>query len=150
MYDRYQNFTVKLLIIQRYIQRIKTEELAEYDLKASHVSCIYYLHKEEQLTATELSEICLEDKSYISHSLKYLEDNGYVVCNSNAKKRYNAPFRLTDKGNELGGIISDKINHVLAPAGDGITEEERSVLYHCLDKISANLDKICEKYNSDH
>lgn len=148
MYDRFQNFTVMILKIHRCIQKIKTAEIAEFNLKSSHVSCLYYLYKENTLTATELCEICLEDKSYISHSLRYLEANGYISCDSEAKKRYNAPFYLTEKGRELGAYIAEKIDTVLEPASDGMTEEDRVTLYRCLGQISGNLEKICEKYNN--
>ena len=80
MDDRYQSFTVMILKIHRCIQKIKVEETAEYNLKGTHVSCLYYLYKETELTATELCDICQEDKSYLSHSLRYLEANGYIFC----------------------------------------------------------------------
>lgn len=146
MDDRYQNFTVMILKIHRAIQKIKVEETAEYSLKGTHVSCLYYLYKKTALTATELCEICQEDKSYISHSLRYLETNGYISCNSAAKKRYNTPLSLTDKGKKVGAFISEKIDSVFEPAGEGMTDEERGVLYRCLDRISRNLDRFCGKY----
>ena len=147
MDDRYQSFTVMILKIHRCIQKIKVEETAEYNLKGTHVSCLYYLYKETELTETELCDICQEDKSYLSHSLRYLEANGYIFCDSAAKKRYNAPLTLTQKGKELGAFIAQKIDSVFEPASKGITEEERSVLYRCLSRISQNLDNICKKYN---
>lgn len=147
MYDRYKSFTVMILRIQRAIQKIKSEEMAEFNLKIPHVSCIYYLYKEDSLTATELCDICGEDKSYISHSLKYLEENEYILCKSNAKKRYNAPFYLTEKGRELGFYVANKIDAVLEPAGEGMTDEEREVFYRCLNLIGANLEQVCKKYD---
>lgn len=148
MYERFKNFTVLILKIHRAIQKIKTEEIAEYHLKSSHVSCLYYLYKENTLTATELCEICQEDKSYISHSLRYLEENGYISCDSTARKRYNAPLNLTERGKELGAYIAQKIDSVLEPAGEGLTDEDRVCLYRYLTQISDNLDKICRQYGS--
>ena len=147
MYDRFHNFTVLILNVHRSIQKIKTEEMAEFDLKAPHVSCLYYLYKEGSLTATELCEICHEDKSYVSHSLKFLEANGYVQCDSSARKRYNAPFSLAEKGKELGRRIVEKIDAVLLSAGNGVDDGERDIFYKSLLKISNNLEAICEKYN---
>lgn len=147
MYDRYKNFTVLILKIQRAIQKIKAEEMAGFNLKIPHVSCIYYLYKEKSLTATELCEICGEDKSYMSHALKHLEESEYILCDSSAKKRYNAHFSLTERGAELGQYVAAKIDAILAPAGDGMEEDERAIFYRCLTLISDNLEKICEKYN---
>ena len=147
MYDRFQNFTVLTLNIHRCIQKIKNEEMAEFDLKAPHVSCLYYLYKNGPLTATELCDICLEDKSYVSHSLKSLEADGYVTCDSSARKRYNAPLSLTDKGLELSRRMVEKIDRVLQSAGIGVDEADREIFYSSLLKISNNLESICEKYN---
>ena len=147
MYDRFQNFTVLTLNVHRCIQKIKAEEMAEFDLKAPHVSCLYYLYKNGPLTATELCDICLEDKSYISHSLKSLEADGYIRCDSSAKKRYNAPLTLTEKGRELCSRMVAKIDRVLQSASLGLEEEDRKIFYSSLLKISNNLEAICEKYN---
>ena len=147
MYDRYQNFTVLILNVHRCIQRIKNEEMAEFNLKAPHVSCLYYLYKNGPLTATELCEICLEDKSYVSHSLKALEADGYISCDCSTKKRYNAPLSLTDKGQELCRQMIEKIDRVLESAGLGVDEASREIFYDSLLKISNNLEAICEKYN---
>lgn len=147
MYDRFQNFTVLTLNIHRCIQKIKTEEMAEFNLKAPHVSCLYYLYKNGSMTATELCEISHEDKSYISHSLKSLEADGYICCDSSAKKRYNASLSLTEKGRELSSRMVDKIDRVLESAGSDVTESDREIFYSTLLKISNNLEAICEKYN---
>ncbi len=147
MQDRFQNFTVLTLNIHRCIQKIKNEEMAEFNLKAPHVSCLYYLYKNGPLTATELCEICLEDKSYVSHSLKSLEADGYITCDSNAKKRYNASLSLTEKGRDLSAKMVEKIDRVLLSAGVGVQDSEREIFYSSLLKISNNLEAICEKYN---
>jgi len=78
MKERFELFTVLIAKISRSIRKIKTEEMEEFDLKSPHVSCLYYLFKSNNLTATELCEICQEDKSAISRSLDYLESKGYT------------------------------------------------------------------------
>ena len=146
MYERYRDFTVMILKLHRCIQKIKSEEISEFHLKGAHVSCLYYLYKESSLTLTELSELCQEDKSYLARSLKTLEKDGYIACESAAKKRYNALLYLTEKGKALGAFVAERIDTVLRPAGDGLTEEDRGALYHGLSQVTANLEKICEKY----
>ncbi len=148
MYERFQTFTVLTLKISRCIHRIKTEEMAEFNLKSTHVSCLYYLYQKDALTATELCEICEEDKSYVSHSIRFLEENGYIRCSSTAKKRYKATFSLTEKGYDIASRIAQKIDAVMAPASQGLTEEERNIFYRGLVQISDNLQKICEGYDT--
>lgn len=146
MYERYKEFTTLILKLHRCIQKIKSEEISEYNLKSSHVSSLYYLYKEHALTLTELSELCQEDKSHLARSMRTLEANGYIACSSTAKKRYNAPLYLTEKGKEVGAYVAKKIDAVLEPVSDGVTDEDRSVLYRSLTQISRNLEQICLKY----
>ena len=80
MKERFETFTVLIAKINRNIRKIKNQEMAEYDLRSPHISCLYYLYSTNGLTATELCERCEEDKATISRSLDYLEKNGYIVC----------------------------------------------------------------------
>ena len=149
MEERFKTFTVLISGINRCIRRIKTEEMAEFNLKSPHVSCLYYLYKANSLTAKELCDICEEDKANISRSIKYLEENDYLTCKSQTPKRYQSPLVLTDKGREVGGIVAKKIDAILEDASDGLSEDERIILYRSLALIHENLRKICANYNSD-
>lgn len=146
MEKRFETFTGLIAKISQSIRRIKTVEMAEFDLKSSHVSCLYYLYKAGSLTAKELSELCEEDKAAVSRTVEYLENNGYIVCRSTAKKRYKAPFSLTELGEKISGQIAQKIDAILEKAGAGMSETERETLYRCLGVISGNLQKICDRY----
>ena len=144
MEERFETFTVLINGISRSIHKLKTAEMAEFDLKSSHVSCLYYLFKQDSLTAKELCDICAEDKANISRSVKHLEEKGYLVCHSKTVKRYQSPLTLTDKGREVGAYIAEKIDSILAYVSEGINEEHRRIMYESLAKISENLRKICE------
>ncbi len=148
MKERFETFTVLITNISRSIHRIKTEEMAEYNLKSSHVSCLYYLFKEGQLTAKELCDICEEDKANISRSIKYLEANGYLEGMSTAHKRYQTPIVLTEKGRTVAGGIVEKIDGVLAFSSEGLSEAEREIMYKSLLIISKNLQRKCEEYGN--
>ena len=146
MQERFQTFTVLIARLNRCIRKIKTEEMAEFDLKSSHVSCLYYLYKMVSLTARELCDLCREDKANISRAIKYLENNGYLVCTSKCIKRYQSPLRLTELGKQVGERISAKIDHILEQASAGLTEEQRVAMYRALDLISGNLQSLCASY----
>ena len=149
MYQRYKDFTVLITKISRSIKRIKTFEMEEINLKSPHVSCLYYLYKEEKLTATNICEISEEDKASISRALDYLELHDYVVCESNQKKRYNNYFRLTNKGADKAKYIANKIDNILDEVSKDLTKEERIILYKSLNIISDNLEKINERKGVD-
>lgn len=144
--DRFQNFTVLIGKINRSIKRIKTEEMKDFELKSPHVSSLYYLYKQSHLTSKELKDLCEEDKASISRSIEFLENNGYIVCKDvKNKKRYNSSLELTEKGILVGKRISEKIDNILEEASEGLSDNDRVILYRSLEKISDNLLKISDK-----
>lgn len=142
MQERFENFTVLINRISRNIRKIKNQEMAEYHLRSAHVSCLYYLYTNKGATATDLCGRCEEDKATISRALDFLETNGYLTCKSKSAKRYKSPLILTDKGNEVGKKIADKIGDVLDTISVGLTEEERVAFYRSLSIISGSLDAV--------
>ena len=147
MQERFQTFTTLIARLNRCIRKIKTEEMAELDLKSPHVSCLYYLYKADSLTSTELCNVCEEDKANISRSIEFLEKNGYIVCRSKTEKRYKSPLVLTEKGRETGAYIVRKIDAILEAVSRGVPEEHREVMYRSLSVICDNLQKICDAYD---
>ncbi|MBR6651121.1 MAG: MarR family transcriptional regulator, partial [Clostridia bacterium] len=87
MEERFKTFTLLMNGINRSIHKLKTAEMAEYQLKSSHVSCLYYLYKEE-MTAKDLCDICNEDKANISRAVKYLEENGFLESKAKTQTKY--------------------------------------------------------------
>ena len=149
MQERFQNFTVLITKINRNIKRIKTEEMEEFNLKSPHVSCLYYIYRAKSLTAKELSDICSEDKAAISRSLEFLEDNGYISCDSNMKKRYKSELKLTPKGESVAKRMAEKVDNIVNIASGDLTDEKRVVLYECLEYINQNLENYCNKYEGE-
>ncbi len=142
MQERFETFTVLINRISRNIRKIKNQEMAEYNLRSVHVSCLYYLYSAKGATATDLCERCEEDKATISRALDYLETNGFLTCEAKCAKRYKSPLVLTDKGSEAGKKIADKINGVLDAISGGLTDEERTAFYKSLSIISDSLDAV--------
>ncbi len=149
MKERFETFTVLIAKISRNIRKIKNQEMAEYDLRSSHISCLYYLYSFEAMIAADLCEKCEEDKATISRSLDYLEKNGYLTCEVKYSKRYKSPLILTEKGKEVGKRITDKIDRVLDEISIGLTEEERLDFYRSLSVISNGLDAIVKRYDEN-
>ncbi len=146
MTERFETFTVLIAKISRNIRKIKNQEMMEYDLKSSHISCLYFLYCAKSLTATELCERCEEDKATISRSLDYLERNEFISCESKSTKRYKSPIVLTEKGQKAGEIIAEKINNVFGEISAELTDRERADFYRCLTIISDGLDAMGKRY----
>lgn len=147
MEERFRTFTTQITKVSRLVRKIKTEEMSEFDLKSGHVSCLYYLYKQNALTSKQLCDICKEDKASISRSMDYLTKEGYVYCKGQSGKRYRCPFYLTEKGKEVGAHIVEKIDRILSQTNEGLTDEQLRDFYRALAMISNNLEKICESYD---
>ena len=101
MENRFGRFTLLISNINRYINKIKSEEMNEFGLKSYHVSCLFYLYKSQSdgLTASELCSLCEEDKGTISRSLNFLQDNNYIICREHTtKKKISFKIVLNRKG----------------------------------------------------
>ena len=142
MEERFETFTVLIGRINRNIRKIKNQEMASYQLKSIHISCLYYLYSSGSLTAAELCERCEEDKAAVSRALDYLEKEGYLEASDKNAKRYRHPLHLTEKGTQAGSIIAAKIDAVLEEINSSLTEQERLAFYRSLTAISNRLDAI--------
>ena len=145
MKERFETFTVLINRISRNIRKIKNQEMAEYNLRNSHVSCLYFIYMAGEITATELCEKCEEDKATISRAIDYLEKNDYIKCESKNTKRYKSPLVLTEKGTIVGKKLCDKLDSVLDEIGVGLSNEERTEFYRILSIISNSLEKVANK-----
>ena len=151
MEERFQTFTGLIGKISRNILKIKQVEMAKFDLKSVHVSCLYALHTANRgLTAKDICFLCDEDKASVSRSLEFLEANGYISCDSNAKKRYKNAFTLTTRGLDTAKGVAEKIDGILEQASLGLSEKERVVMYETLTLVSNNLENICNKYGENN
>lgn len=142
MQERFETFTVLINRISRNIRKIKNQEMAEYNLRSAHISCLYYIYTLKGATATDLCEHCAEDKATISRALEYLDTNGYITREIESVKRYKSLLLLTDKGLEVGKKIADKISGVLDAISGGLTEDERIDFYRSLSIISKSLEAV--------
>ncbi len=147
MDNRFRLFTTLITQCSRCIKKIKTLEMAEFNLKSPHVYCLHYLYiNEGALTATELCEICDEDKAHVSRALEHLEKENYIICKSKTEKRYKSPIFLTEKGILVAKIIEEKIERIVENASVGLSDEDRKVFYSSLMLIANNLKNIISNY----
>ena len=142
MEGRYKTFTGLMTRLMRSIKRIKADEMADFQLKGPHVSCLYYLYDEGDMTAAALCEKCGEDKAALSRALETLAEGGYI---QRGETRYRSRISLTEKGRRVCEEIARRIDRVVEEAGAGLSEVERRDMYHALGVICANLENLCER-----
>ncbi|MBR6650095.1 MAG: hypothetical protein IKL36_01655, partial [Clostridia bacterium] len=58
---------------------------------------------------------------------------------------YLTPIRLTEKGKEVASRLVTKIDNILDAAGNGVSDENRRIMYESLATIAKNLNELCEK-----
>ncbi len=143
MLQRFESFVMGVTSCYKYIQRIKTMEMEEYDLKGTHMMCLYFLHHHSDgLTAAELCRLCAEDKAAISRALATLREREYVFS---VGKTYRALWHLSEKGLEIAVRVDDLIEQWVALGGSGLSEEDRAAFYKTLAVIGDNLRDTLEQ-----
>jgi DNA-binding MarR family transcriptional regulator len=140
MTSRFQKFSYAISQITRYWHKITADEMAPYDLKGPHAVYLVTLgNYPDGLTATELGELCGKDKADVSRAVAQLERKGFVVREGAGKNLYRAPLRLTQAGWTASEQVCRRAELAISIAGKELTDEDREVLYRCLDIIAGNL-----------
>lgn len=147
MRDSYMVFTNLLASINRKIHRLKVEAMAAFELKRSHLSCIYYIYREGTVTPARLCTLCGEDKANVSRALKQLEDEGYVTKAPRVTPRGRLHVTLTERGAEIGGALAREVDRIVSFVSGEISEEEILAMYRTLGKIDVNLSLLQPREN---
>ena len=144
--DRFELFTTTITQIYKSLQKIKSHEMTEFQLKGTHVMCLFELHKHpEGLTITELSTLCEEDKAAISRTVSELIERELV--SNNSEKKYRAPIVLTTQGQEITARINEMAANAAIAGSADMSHEERMTFYQTLTNISDNLKNYIEQLN---
>lgn len=139
MENRFENFTVTVLKLNKLIQKIKQYEMKAYGLKAVHVMCLYYLNLNKGgLTASRLAKITLEDKAAVSRALTLLRQKGLV---SYAPDGYNERVFLTKDGEKASAYILERADEAVNAAGGTLSEEQRENMYRALGIVTERLEE---------
>lgn len=141
MQEQFKIFTGLIGSINRNIRKVKTEIMAEHNLKCPHVSPLYYLYLDKELTLKQLCQKCNEDKGVMSRSVNSLEQEGLVDTNF-INKKYKNKLRLTENGKVVGKDIVEKINQAIVYATQSLTEEDKDSIYRTLTLINKNLQEF--------
>lgn len=148
MIRRFKEFTKYISLAYKYLIKIKSDGIKEFGLKGSHVMCLFYIGESENgLTATNLCQLCCEDKAAVSKTLSALCEKGYVVLENGENKKYRSSYFLTDAGKEIMNQLNEKIRAAVTGGGTGLTDEEREIFYRCLSKIVDNLEAVSKSFS---
>ena len=142
MFNRFEQFTTAISQIYKSVQKIKTNEVNSYGLKANHVMILFQLKKNPAgLTPSQLCENCEVDKAAISRSLKELTGKGFVREAEPDGRKYRIPLVLTASGTDAAQHIEKAIQSAVEIGGAGLTDRQRAEFYHSLLLIARNLEE---------
>ena len=135
MKDRFATFTIHMNQISRNIRLIEDHMMKEFDLRNSHVSCLYFLYIKRNLTTESLCKICGQEKASITKAILHLKTKGFISVDVEDENRKKNILVLTPKGKTVAKKITATINEILGQMDDEISEEERLEFYRCLDIV---------------
>lgn len=146
MLNRFARFSLAISEIDRCWHKLATDEMAKYDLHSPHVVYLNVLYQHpEGITAAQLSELCCKNKADVSRMVTILKMKGLVRKESHSGKFYRAKLLLTAKGQQAAEYVRQRIALAVELAGDGMTEQERTIFYRCLEQIAANLQTLSKE-----
>ena len=133
-----------IFTISKYWHKIATEEMKKYGLRGTHALYLLILDSYEgEITAARLADLCQRDKADVSRALADFQKK--EILEPYSGPRYRITPRLTPLGRTIASQIRARAAVALDLASQGITDEMRGNMYHCLDLIAANMRGICEE-----
>ncbi len=128
-----------LRTVIKNMRKILDKEISQYGISHAEMRLLMILYSSENCTQEDLCSKIEVDRSNIGRSLNKLFRLGYVNKMRDPDDRRMNRIFLTDKGLRLKDeLVSIKANLEKTIANE-ITEEERGVLIHLLDKINRGI-----------
>ena len=146
MIERFETFVNTINQLYRSIQRLKTQEMADFGLKGTHVMCLFQLQKHpDGLTAANLATLCEEDKAAISRALQELHAKALIhIPQPSGQRRYRSLITLTNDGMVITERMQTKIKHAVNIGAQGFNDQDRRTFYRVLLTITKNLNEASE------
>lgn len=145
---RFRRFVLLVDGIHKSVQKIKYNNAPDFGVKGVHTLWVYeLLCHPEGMTASELANESMIDRSLISREIERLKEIGYIETDdNNGKRNYNTKIRLTERGREVAASIGEIAMDVQTRANAGISESDLEGFYRTLEKLNKNLADIAEEH----
>lgn len=136
----YDRFILLVEGVQKSIRKLKLSEAAGLGIKGVHVFWLQHLGANPNgLTAAELAQQSMVDRSLISREIEDLRRGGYVKLLDDGRK-----YVLTEEGEALSEKIVSIATDVQSKVNDGISAEELEAFYATFEKLRDNFAKLLE------
>lgn len=143
MRDRFEQFTSAISSIHRFVQKIERDEMEKYGLKGASAQYLLAMERyPDGVTAATLCDVCDRDKAAVSRILAEMESKGLIYRIDNGENQYRALLALTPAGQEAADYVNRRAIIAVELAGQGLTDEDRKVMYTSLERIAANIQTL--------
>ncbi|MBQ8789606.1 MAG: MarR family transcriptional regulator [Oscillospiraceae bacterium] len=144
MTSRFEQFTMVISGINRYIQKLERNEMIKRGYKGAFAQYLAVLKRfEDGLTSTELCEVCDKDKAAVSRIIAEMEEKGLVSREHKNIRTYRSKIVLTEKGRNTADYVAERAKAAISAVSDGVMDEnQREVFYSTLDVLYKNLQKV--------
>ena len=145
--ERFETFILLIDAVHKSINKIKTDILPDSSVKGVHTLWLYeLLQNPNGLTATEIANKTMIDRSLVSREIRALMKEGIVASNTlEGKRSYNSVIVLTEKGRECAKKIASAALEVQEAVSRDVSKEELAVFYSVLERLYKNIDIIADK-----
>ena len=99
----------------------------------------------EGITAARLCDRSDKDKAAVSRAVAEMEKKGLIIREDVNDSGYRALLKLTPMGREAAQFVRGRAGSAVAIAGDGLTEEQRGIMYQSLEHIAYHLKEITRR-----
>ena len=141
MCSRYEHFSSIISTIYRRVQKIERDEMVKYGYKGAYAQYLSAISRHpEGLTAAQLCEICEKDKAAISRVAAEMEEKGLI--RRVGTSAYRAKLVLTDEGQRLAHVVSERARVAVDLVGEGLSDSDRSIFYSVLEGIAQRLQQV--------
>lgn len=138
--NRFDVFSASVLQAAKAMQAIKSQKLAQYNLKGTNALCLFEIYdsQENGLSATELARRCDIDKAQVSRCMKELIDMELVYRNDREGRRYKQKYMLTEQGIVVARDLTETSDRIRKQMRKDISVEDIDCFYRVLDSICKN------------
>lgn len=143
MTDRFTQFTLRISRLHKLIQKLKTNGMSRFGLKAVDTLCLYQLSCHDSLSFSQVAERCDLDPALVSRTLGSLTRSGMVQKEGQPGK-YHARYSLTELGRTRTAEIVQLICAVQAKADEGVDPAELEIFYRVLDQLTRNFEALSQ------
>lgn len=126
----------KIITLLEKMRSYTKQPLAEIGITHGHFITLIYISENEGATQAQLAEIHRKDRNIVGRNIDALEKQNFVIRKRGVKERRSFTLHLTELGTEVLSTYSNLLNTAEKEVLKNLTEEEISIFFTILNKIT--------------